>query len=191
MSETSRIALPDASAGGGWLDTPHRYGRVTRVLHWAMAGLLFWQFAGALLYVTVGDSAATRFIGTSHFSLGFLLFVLVLVRGIWGLANWKRRPLAPGSVGRLATAGHLVLYGMMILVPGIALLRQYGSGKPFAPFGIPVMSERPEKIDWMMIPADIFHYWLGFVLMALVAGHIGMVALHRWVWRQDVLSRMT
>ncbi len=33
----------------GWLDTPSRYGRVSRAFHWLMAALFAWQFAGALL----------------------------------------------------------------------------------------------------------------------------------------------
>ena len=75
-----------------WLDTPERYGRVSRGFHWVMAALFAWQFTGALLYVTIGDAALTRLIGGSHFTLGFTLFVLVLLRGVWGLANLHRRP---------------------------------------------------------------------------------------------------
>ena len=78
----------------------------------------------------------------------------------------------------------------MIAVPGMALLRQYGSGDAFAPFGIPVMPARGEKIGWMAVPADLFHYWLGFTLMAVVLGHVAMALLHRLLWKDDVLSRM-
>ena len=175
----------------GWLDTPQRYGRISRGFHWLMAVLFTWQFTGAVLFVAIGDTAITRFIGGSHFSLGFVLFVLVLLRGLWGLANWGRRPAPPGHVGRLATAGHALIYALMITVPGIALLRQYGSGKAFDAFGVPVMSERPEKIEWIMVPGDLFHYWLGFVFLAVVLGHVGMVVLHRVLWRDNLLTRMT
>ncbi len=89
----------------GWLDTPQRYGRVSRAFHWLMAALFAWQFAGALLYVTIGDKAITRFVGGSHFTLGFTLFVLVLFRGIWGLANIRRRPIHDGRLGRAAYSG--------------------------------------------------------------------------------------
>ncbi len=68
----------------GWLDTPQRYGRISRAFHWLMAALFAWQFAGALLYVGIGDTALTRFVGASHFTLGFTLFVLVWLRGAWG-----------------------------------------------------------------------------------------------------------
>ena len=175
----------------GWLDTPSRYGRISRGFHWLMAALFAWQFAGAVLYVGIGDKALTRFVGATHFTMGFSLFVLVILRGAWGLANLGRRPLHPGRVGRAAAAGHALIYILMVVVPGLSLLRQYGSGKAFAPYGIPVMPARDTKIEWMMVPADLLHYWLGFILLFVVIGHVAMAVLHRRLWNEDVLARMT
>ena len=146
---------------------------------------------GAVLYVSIGDTAVTRFVGGSHMSLGFGLFVIVLLRGAWGLFNLGRRPPREGRAGRAAAIGHGILYGLMIFVPTIALMRQYGSGEAFTPFGIPVMPARDSKIPWMMLPANVFHYWLGFVLLAVIAGHIFMTLVHRLVWKDRVLERMT
>lgn len=175
----------------GWLDTPQRYGRISRAFHWLMAALFTWQFAGALLYVGIGDTALTRLVGGSHFTLGFTLFVLVWLRGAWGVANLRRRPSHPGRLGRAATVGHAFIYALMIMVPSLALLRQYGSGKPFSPYGIPLMPGREDKIAWMMAPADVLHYWLGFTLLAVVLGHAAMAFVHRRLRHEDVLARMT
>ena len=174
-----------------WRDTPHRYGRISQGFHWLMAALFAWQFAGALLYVGLGDTALTRLVGASHFTMGFTLFVLVLLRGTWGLTNLRRRPPHPGRLGRAAVAGHALIYVLMIVVPGLALMRQYGSGKAFSPYGILVMPERASRIEWMMAPADRLHYWLGFFLLAVVLGHAAMSVLHRRLSHQDVLTRMT
>lgn len=174
----------------GWLDTPQRYGRISRGFHWLMAALFAWHFAGALLFVGIGDTALTRFVGASHFTVGFTLFVLVLLRGAWGLANLRRRPPHPGRLGRAAAAGHALIYALMVVVPSLSLARQYGSGKAFSPYGIPVMPARDTKIEWMMVPADLFHYWLGFVLLAVLVGHVAMAVLHRVLWNEDVLVRM-
>ena len=170
-----------------WLDTPQRYGHVSRGFHWLMAALFAWQFAGALLFVGIGDTALTRFVGGSHFAVGFLLFVLVLFRGMWGLLNLARRP---ARSSRAASVGHGLIYALMIVVPGLSVLRQYGSGKEFVPFGIPIMPARASKIEWMMVPADLFHYWLGFVLLAVIVGHVTMTLIHRFWWKDDVLSRI-
>lgn len=175
----------------GWLDTPQRYGRISQAFHWLMAALFAWQFAGALLYVGIGDTALTRFVGASHFTLGFTLFVLVWLRGAWGLANLKRRPVHADHLGRAATFGHALIYALMITVPSLALLRQYGSGKPFSPYGIPLMPERESKIGWMILPADLLHYWLGFTLLAVVLGHAAMTFIHWKLRKENVLARMT
>ena len=177
--------------GTGWLDTPRKYGWVSRGFHWLMAALFAWQFSGALLFVAFGDTALTRFVGGSHFTLGFTLFVLVLLRGVWGLTNLARRPPHPGRLGRAAVAGHALIYALMVVVPGLALLRWYGSGKPFTPYGIPVMAARDDKIAWMMVPGDLLHHWLGFILLAVVVGHAAMAVLHRVQGDEDVLARMT
>ena len=173
-----------------WLDTPQRYGLISRSFHWFMAALFAWQFAGALLFVGIGDTAVTRFVGGSHFAMGSVLFVLVLLRGTWGLVNVKRRPAGPGRLGRAATIGHGLIYALMIVVPGLALLRQYGSGDAFAPLGIPVMPARGSKIAWMEVPADLFHHRLGFVLLVVVLGHTAIALIHRLLWKDHVLSRM-
>ncbi len=178
-------------AGDGWFDTPRRYGRVSRGFHWLMAALFAWQFAGALLYVATGDNAVTRLVGGSHFTLGFTLFALVLLRGAWGLANLTRRPPHPGRLGRAAVAGHLLIYALMVIVPGIALLRQYGSGKPFTPYGILLMPGRDDKVAWMVAPGDLLHHWLAYTLLAVLVGHVAMAFLHRRFNGEDALSRMT
>lgn len=191
VSAESRARDVDSRAVGSWLDTPQHYGRVSRSFHWLMAALFAWQFAGALLYVGIGDTALTRFVGGSHFTLGFTLFVLVLLRGAWGLANLSRRPSHPGRLGRAAVVGHGVIYSLMIVVPALALFRQYGSGKPFTPYGIPLMPGRDSKIEWMMVPGDLLHHWLAFFLLAVLLGHTAMAVLHRMLWKDEVLARMT
>ena len=173
------------------MDSPAGYGIVSRMLHWLMAACFAWHFAGALLYVTVPEAGVTKFVGSTHFTMGFTLLVLVLLRGAWGLLNIRRRPPHPGRLGRLATMGHLVLYLLMILVPGLALLRQYGSGEPFTPYGIPVMSGFEGKIAWMTAPGDLLHSFLGWVLLALILGHVAMALVHRYAWHDDVLGLMT
>jgi len=175
-----------------WLDTPQRYGLVSRALHWGMAAVFAWQFTGMAVKILVGRHPVTAFMVGSHASVGTLLMLLVLLRGAWGLANTRRRPRhAPGPLGRLATAGHLLLYAMMLVVPSLALLRAAGSGRGLAFFGIPVFPPfEGGPVGWMVAPANAAHGLLAWTLLALVAGHVLMVVVHRWLWRDDVLQRM-
>ena len=64
-------------------------------------------------------------------------------------------------------------------MPALALLRAYGSGKGFSPFGLPLMPATGVKVDWMVAPANAIHGFLAWTLLALIAGHIAMVIVHR------------
>lgn len=77
-------------------------------------------------------------------------------------------------------------------IPSFALLRQHGSGKAFEPFGIPLFPGfSGEKIEWMQAPANLFHGWAGWLLLAMIAGHVIMVIRHRRAAGEtNVLPRM-
>lgn len=175
----------------GWSDTPQAYGVVSRAFHWSMALLFVWQFAGILIGVVADKTPIADFFGSTHKSIGLVLLILVCLRGLWGLMNIRNRPgRAPTFLGRAATMGHATLYLLMFVVPALAMLRQYGSGRAFAPFGIPLMEGFEEKIPWMIAPASALHGLLGWILLALIIGHIAMVFVHRFAWNDSVLPRM-
>lgn len=175
-----------------WLDSSTRYGLITRLLHWSIATLLAWQFAGMLIKITLGRHPVTAFMVGSHKPIGTLLMLLIAARALWAFSQWRRRPAHPPTLaGKAAAAGHAALYALMLYVPAVALLREYGGTRAFAPFGIPLFAERAQEISWMLAPANASHGLLAWVLLALIAGHVAMTALHHWWLRDDTLGRMT
>lgn len=175
----------------GWLDNPRQYGVVTRALHWLMAAILLWQFVGMGLRLALGRTPLVSFFVGSHSALGAILFALIAMRILWGLLNRNRRPAyEPGLMGRLARAGHAGLYALMAIVPTLALLRAWGSPRSFEPFGIPVFPAREVEIAWATAPANALHGVLAWILLLLIAGHVFMALVHRFVWRDDVARRM-
>ena len=176
-----------------WRDTPQRYGRISRWLHWGMALLLAWQFAGMLSKVTLGkDAPLTATLSAAHSHIGLLLLVLFVVRAVWGLLNSGRRPSnGSGALGMAAWLGHLGLYVLMLVVPFLALLRMLGNNRAFSWFGvIPLNDGTGDKVEWMVAPASAAHGLLGWLLWALIVGHVLMVLLHRGVWKDEVAQRM-
>ncbi|VXB76740.1 Cytochrome B [Luteimonas sp. 9C] len=174
-----------------WIDSPLRYGLVTRLLHWGMAALFAWQFTGMGVKLILGKHPLTAFLVGTHKPVGTLLMLAILLRGAWGLSQWRRRPPHPRTaVGRLAGAGHALLYALMFYIPTVALLREYGSGRGFAPWGVPLLPQTGEQIAWMMAPANLSHGVLAWTLLAVIVGHVAMVALHHVVWRDTTLARM-
>lgn len=171
--------------------SPVRYDAFTRYLHWGMAVLFAWQLTSVTLRVTAEDSAIEGFFWSTHTTVGFLLFVLAFMRGAWGLATLGGRPPHRGTLnGRLVAAGHLALYVLMIAVPSLALLRAYGRGKGFSALGVQIMPATGETLPGLVALGNGFHGLLGWTLFTLIAGHIVMVAVHRYYWQDDRLSRM-
>lgn len=173
------------------LDNGLKYGLVTRVLHWAIAALLIYQLGGVIAGIMLGETPLTEAWGSGHKPTGLLLFVLAVVRAIWGLFNMKKRPpLHRGLIGKAAVAGHLVLYGLLLIVPSVALIRQYGSGRPFEAFGVTIMRGGHEKIEWMTKLGSDFHGELAWVLLAMIVLHVVMALVHHFVWKDGTLKRM-
>ncbi|MDQ2068791.1 cytochrome b [Natronospira bacteriovora] len=171
-------------------DNRERYGMVSRVLHWGMAAVILWQLFTVLARVLLDDeSAMYGFFWGTHRETGFLIFTLVILRGIWALVNIRQRP---PSVSLPAKVGHIVLYLLMLGIPAAALLRQYGSGRAFEPFGIPLFPGfEGDRIEWMMVPANTFHSWFGYLLFMLIVGHVAMaIWRHRDPEKTNVLPRM-
>ncbi len=173
------------------LDTPAGYGLVTRSLHWALAVLILWQLAGMGLKLTLGDGAVTDFFRGHHGDLGALIFVLALARVGWAVAMRNRRPEHGSKLQATAVKlGHAALYALIVLVPLAAILRSIGGTRGFAPFGIEIAAPREAPIEWMVALGNSLHGEAGWVMAALIGGHVAMVALHEGVMRDGTLKRM-
>lgn len=181
-------------SGGRGMDTPARYGLVSRVLHWGMAYLLLWQFVMVFSWRAFGDSAVVDWLvrmGPSHGTVGLLTLAFVVVRAAWVLVNRRRRPPRvsgwPGAVGQ---AVHVAFYLLMLAIPAIALLRAYGNGEGWSPWGIALIPKTGVKVSWMVAPANALHSPLSWLLCGLIAVHILAALYHRLILRDGVLGRM-
>lgn len=172
-------------------DTPQLYGRVTRALHWSIALLLLWQYMTMALKLGFGWSPRDSAVVGSHSMIGTLAFVLIVIRLIWAVMNAAHRPAHGGGlIGIAAKAGHGLLYLAMLIVPLAALLRAFGSGRGFAPFGFTLFPTREAPIEWMVNFANAIHGELGWVMGVLILGHVGMVGLHEAMWKDGTLAKM-
>lgn len=175
-------------------DTPAYYGLVSRLLHWGMAYLVLWQFFMVLAWRAFGPSENIIFIsrfGPDHGTVGLLTLVLIILRAAWAFANRRYRPPhSQGLAGRTSFTVHVVLYLLMFMIPAFALLRVYGSGKGWDPWGIALIPETGTEVSWMVAPADMTHDLMAWLLCCLIVGHILAALFHRFVLRDHVLARM-
>lgn len=168
-------------------NTPVRYNGISRALHALMAILILSQFVTVLTHRFFEKSYLDQMLWGAHKEFGLVLMALIVVRIIWTLCTLSSRP---ASISRMASLGHLALYVLMFAVPLIGLLRQYGSGRAFEPFGIALMPGFDTgSIEWMTAPG-FMHSWLGWALLALIIGHVAMVYVHRMRSNVDVMPRM-
>lgn len=178
-------------AGMGLMDNGLKYGLVTRILHWGMAALLIWQLGVVIGGELVGETPLTEALSQGHKPIGLLIFILAVVRALWGVLNLSKRPkVQAGLVGRLAVLGHLILYGLLLFVPAVALIRQYGSGRPFEAFGLTIMQGGHAKIEWMTKLGGDWHGEMAWVLLAMIGLHLIMALVHHFVWKDETLKRM-
>lgn len=174
-------------------DSRFGYGLVSRTLHWTMALLFVWQFVTVFLSAVAEDTGIERFFWGTHYSVGFTLWVLVLLRGAWGLSQLKHRPPheGPPLLQRAATLGHLALYLLMVIVPSLAILRAAGNGRGLSVYGIQLVAPGGEANPALTAPANLLHGFLGWTLFVLIAGHIAMALWHGLVRRDATLRHMT
>ncbi|WP_343312699.1 cytochrome b [Brucella sp. BE17] len=189
--KTARYAKHDDAY---WLDTPQRYGLISRAMHWGMAYLLIWQFFSILLWKGFGPAEWVKTVtsfGPYHGTVGLLVFLLVILRAVWAWINrTKRPPHENGTIGLAARAGHIALYLLMFAIPTLALLRAYGNGKGWNPWGLPLIPATGEERVWLIAPANALHSTLSWLLAALIAGHIIMAFFHAIIRKDGIFSRM-
>jgi len=168
-------------------DTKNKYGSFTRFLHWLMAAGFLWMMFTASVHFIDRDSALNQAVWPYHSLIGFTIFMLAIVRVLWALLQFSRRP----DTDFWARCGHWAMYVFMILTPSLALLRQYGSGRAFNYFGWQVMQATEDKVSGLIDLGNQWHSVCGWLLFALIIGHVFMTFHHRRKGAEhDVLPRI-
>jgi cytochrome b561 len=168
-------------------DSPSRYGVISRLLHWLTALLILAQltrFIGSHL-------DKTHWINTTikplHGSFGVLLFVIIVVRIVWMISQYKHRP-TPHKFTKLAKSAHHLLYLLTVVLPltGIAYIAGKGYGiKVFGKEIIPGGEPSP-----LLSAFGGYHGAIAWLLLLVVAGHLAAALYHHFVARDDTLKRM-
>ena len=166
------------------------YTRPAVLFHWVIAALILLNLPLGLITPQL-DYGITRLVLLRvHAGIGLLVLVLSLGRGAWRLRH--QPPALPENtsslVRRASHAAHTALYVLMFSLPlsGIAMVLAAGTYR--------VLLGRPMTIspdfEAAALPAAV-HVVGAFILMGLLALHVGAVLLHQLVWRDGLLTRMT
>ena len=168
---------------------PARYTRVAMWLHWIIAALIVANLSIGLLR---GPVTVLRGLMPAHMAIGLTVLALTLVRVGWRLAHPAPRLPATVPLWQRGAAhlNHFLLYLLMLAMPLTGWLLVSGAERhPLTWFGLVPVPHLPVS-SATADGADGAHVVLGWLMLALVAVHVGAALYHRLVLRDGVLGRM-
>ena len=187
------------------MNTSTGWGWPARLLHWVMAFMVLAMMGFGFYMANIETDIVARFeMVQRHKSLGFVVFVLAIVRVVWRWTN-KTTPELPADMpGWQVTASHVshkLLYILIFWMPLSGWLMASASplnnadnypariaNKVFGLFELP----DPFPVGTEAL-ANTFHtaHWIGALLLALVLlTHLGAALKHHFVERDRILMRM-
>jgi len=176
------------------------YNAIAKMFHWLMAALILcmlllgWAMTADDILGGHGKSVAMQV----HESVGMIVLTLGVLRLIWRFLN-PPPPLPafmPAWEQVAARLSHVILYVLMLVMPlvGWVIISTMAHKAQF--FGLfpipnlPFLHDLPGKKEIREIFESI-HWWLAWVIVAVVALHIGAALKHHFIERDDILLRMS
>jgi cytochrome b561 len=185
-------------------DSRQRLSAPTVVLHWSIAVTVvgLWSLGHYM--------ASTRSYGLwpLHISTGTVLFVFVIVRVVWRIANGWPKPVAVYARGEqvLARIVHWTLLLSLLLLPISGLVSSYAGGYDLTVFGWQLIPDNPNHA---IVAADaihklrvtprnealhdglqVVHRMVGWVLAAAFVLHVAGALKHQLIYKDGTLRRM-
>ena len=171
----------------------HRYGRVSRMLHWTIAILFIAMIPMGIFMTMVPEGTPWRLeYYVVHKTIGVIIFALVVVRLIWNRRS--RRPDLHPAVGtlerKLAHGAHTLLYALMIAMPitGFVMTSYFGAPTYFFVWETPPLWGKSESATaaW-----GVLHkYLLPYLIFVILGAHILGALKHQFIDGHKIFRRM-
>lgn len=170
-------------------DLPKRYHPALVGLHWFMAIFILMMLAvGRLLFPTMTDAAQEASAARTHMMLGLFLLALVVIRFIVRLRTPRPAPATTGTaiLDKIGVITHYLLY-FLILVMALS-----GTGTMLAAGLTPLLSGANIAVPEHLLgyPPYAVHGLTGWLLIVLLALHIGAAFFHQFIKRDNLFARM-
>ncbi|SCA56038.1 Cytochrome b561 transmembrane protein [Candidatus Terasakiella magnetica] len=172
-------------------DNKQTYGSVSKFLHWGMFAMIIALFilANSMNGLPIGPEKF-KVMGM-HKSIGLTLFFLLLGRIFWRLSNaTPKDDNAPAWEYFAAHGLHLALYGVLLIMPISGMLMTFAGGHPLSWFGVFDMPNLIGKDQQLADTAKFIHGASAYLLILMVAGHVGAALFHKFVRKDGIMQRM-
>jgi cytochrome b561 len=174
--------------------TPQRYDRTTILLHWLVAILVAGQWIGAQTIDWFPKGALRIDARSIHILCGSLLLLVFLTRIFWRSRYGAALVQPPNRLDRIASKTmHLALYLVLgwLLCLGISLALVRGDSI-FGLFHVPAIgSYTPDQRHNLAEKVGDLHGLFANVLLILAGLHASAALAHHFLFRDNVLRRMT
>ncbi len=173
------------------------YGALTKLFHWLIVILFAAQYIGGNIMIAIGFNAEFAGITTNtyydwHKSLGLVALLVavlrILNRRVGELPPWA--PTLSNGEQKFIHRVEQVFYAAMLIMPITGWFYvMYGH------YGVNLFSvwEMPRPLPRNDSLRDVFkwaHIVAGWVLLAAMVGHIGLVLWHTAVKKDGLIKRM-
>jgi cytochrome b561 len=194
--------------------TPSRYTKTAIVLHWLIAifiALMFvlgWFMAelpkeapkqlaydifdlGVYTWQLAEEASPRTFYFNLHKSLGLTVLSLIVLRILWRITHTPPAALSSYKAieKKVATATHHSLYLLMLAVPVTGLIMAINSKYGVKWFGMDVIAGLDNKP--MREFFECTHEFVGIVLLVLIGIHLLGALKHKFIDKDDTMSRMS
>jgi cytochrome b561 len=169
---------------------PTQFPALSRLLHWLMAALIL-----AMLFIGIGMVASLtdyHWLVSIHKPLGILILILAAIRLVNRVLNPP--PPLPRAMPRwqvmLANASHLLLYGLMLVLPLVGWAMLSAGGYPvtlFGGFALPPIAPQAPMLFAFLRGA---HTVLALLLFATFLAHLGAALMHALIFQDGVFPAM-
>ena len=194
--------------------TPTSYTKTAIVLHWLIAifiALMFvlgWYMAelpkeapkqmaydlfdlGIYTWQVAEEVSPRTFYFNLHKSLGLTVLALIVFRILWRITHTPPAALSSYKAieKKVATATHHSLYLLMLAVPVTGLIMAINSKYGVKWFGMDVIAGLDNKP--MREFFECTHEFVGIVLLVLIGIHLLGALKHKFIDKDDTMSRMS
>jgi cytochrome b561 len=180
------------------LNTKADYGELTKFLHWLVVALFALQFSSSSIMARVGPNETTLGLTQAtfynwHKSIGLVALIVAVVRLLarksGQLPDWA--PTLSVGERRFAHRAEQLLYTAMFVMPVSGFLYVMAGGYGVRLFGALDLANPIGEHAWLAAAAKWTHVVTGYVILAALAGHVGLVLRHQLVLKDRLLHRMS
>ena len=176
-------------------NTP-QYTRTAMALHWLLGLWLLGMIAVGWYMAGLPFSPQRLKLYNWHKWAGICVLVLSAVRLGWRLTH--KPPALPASIEDAMPkwqmlgyhAVHYGLYALFFIVPLLGWAYSSAAGFPIVLFGVLPLPDLLSPDKALAEAIKPFHGYSAFLLLALVAAHVGAALKHQFVDRDGLINRM-